>query len=1168
MAKLSQQVQRGRVSRTQRVLQQQEEAKEKKKFLELKQKASQVREDRFANVSTVDDYRQEYRDLSSDIQPFFATPEEVQAGKEQDIKQTKEKVSERISVVKDKITQAEQRKNERLKKAQEIYLRKKRSTGNKEKRERYQQQYKDKVSDIKDDYEEYETGYDAQIKALNQGISQLSRGKNLSYSDIEKYSREYGGYQKIRQEQRNEFVQAPAMVESREISPERLEQLKADALAKQRENIMFNKRLEWEESDKQRSAQNLLFGNLPQKQSPLFTNLPKLKPKQKQFDFEKSVLTAKDLPIGYGGQQSISTQPRTLELSQEQLKNIETMPDPLSKEGISKGAKFGFSVASAPVKFLSQRVQFGEGDTFLKRLQFVYGKDKPRTKPTLLVNQASRFVEGKQKDITRKGIGEKKVEGFEESLKEVYQPIYQTEFEKEYFEDILYERITPEKAQEEFSKGKTANVLGEAYTQDYLKGFEKLQKGQPMLSKWGTGFKLLGTDVQKLSLSFVKSPTNVAFGTTAVVGASSVLKAIPPKISTGINVVAFPYGTYKAFSPTSTPRESASGLLIAGTSLGVIGYGSYKKFKTPIATTKPIKVPKISAKAKNLLFKTDKSLGIERTIYPKQKLAQTVTQGRRTLVTTEGRILKASFWKQFGVTTPAKDLYVYRGLPSDKIRPIITSGRGLGSVSYRGASNYQKALKLINKYGVNYRIGSQVTYIKPTTGQAKNLLRTVKPKVIDTTTQGVIYPKDDIGVGRFQFEVTPRVIDVNKNLGLKTLGGKTKVYQTDFVRIKGADVDKYSNVVEYGYTKKVLSFKPFKGYQPKLEVLGKGYTKSSMVRVNPRELIRGGGIKYKELVTDTSVKMSSGFKQVRGKLQKDLFFNFKKQVAIGDFKGIDINKFQAPANIKKTPFTKTFTPEKANKVLKEILKGKLNKKSIGALSDTFSSRGPRPDLITSPYAGTGQYEQSAGFIYRSTKTGVSDVLKTPVSPPDIATPRSIGKFIQINRLSTGTVAQGFYLAPQLKTNTKNMFSLKEQLKLRTEFDFENITKIKQNLNLRQGTALKQGSQLKTGTSAVLKNVVDVSPAVKSIIDSPIIRQPKISVPKTPKFGGGFYLPLNRREKLKSSIKKKSLYELAYLPDFTSRAIGLAPEQLTQEQAKKRLKKIMTGLEVRKGVRLK
>ncbi|MHA2017483.1 MAG: hypothetical protein ACTSXY_04325, partial [Promethearchaeota archaeon] len=49
---------------------------------------------------------------------------------------------------------------------------------------------------------------------------------------------------------------------------------------------------------------------------------------------------------------------------------------------------------------------------------------------------------------------------------------------------------------------------------------------------------------------------------------------------------------------------------------------------------------------------------------------------------------------------------------------------------------------------------------------------------------------------------------------------------------------------------------------------------------------------------------------------------------------------------------------------------------------------------------------------------------------------------------------------------------------------------------------------------------------------------------------------------------KAVQDLLFLPDFTARAIGLEAEMITEKQARAKLKKILTGLEIRRGLVLK
>ena len=51
-------------------------------------------------------------------------------------------------------------------------------------------------------------------------------------------------------------------------------------------------------------------------------------------------------------------------------------------------------------------------------------------------------------------------------------------------------------------------------------------------------------------------------------------------------------------------------------------------------------------------------------------------------------------------------------------------------------------------------------------------------------------------------------------------------------------------------------------------------------------------------------------------------------------------------------------------------------------------------------------------------------------------------------------------------------------------------------------------------------------------------------------------------------KKKKQTILGYTPDFTSRVLGLAPKDINIKDAIKEIKQIRTGLEIRRGLRIR
>ena len=92
---------------------------------------------------------------------------------------------------------------------------------------------------------------------------------------------------------------------------------------------------------------------------------------------------------------------------------------------------------------------------------------------------------------------------------------------------------------------------------------------------------------------------------------------------------------------------------------------------------------------------------------------------------------------------------------------------------------------------------------------------------------------------------------------------------------------------------------------------------------------------------------------------------------------------------------------------------------------------------------------------------------------------------------------------------------------------------------------------------------------RSLLSPPIII-PEIPLITTPPFRPKpFFIPiLKAKIKKKGKKKTKKGQEFAFLPDFTAKALGLSPDVITGKQAQKRVRKILTGLEIRRPVKLK
>jgi len=164
--------------------------------------------------------------------------------------------------------------------------------------------------------------------------------------------------------------------------------------------------------------------------------------------------------------------------------------------------------------------------------------------------------------------------------------------------------------------------------------------------------------------------------------------------------------------------------------------------------------------------------------------------------------------------------------------------------------------------------------------------------------------------------------------------------------------------------------------------------------------------------------------------------------------------------------------------------------------------------------------------------------------------------ISLIKLDTLTAIVG------LKSLLKNDMMLKTNLKV--DLLMDNALKYDQLTQVKTVSAVKTAPLLKQQ----LKGMLDFDVGVPALSD-PVFKTPKIPKIDYTYLPKPFVLPkLISQIKKKKGKGKKGLGDEAYLPDFTSRALGLGAETVTQKQASKKLKKLLTGLEIRRGVKIK
>lgn len=1184
--KLSQQLETSpnseqRQSRTKKKILVLQQKKERERFLDLKRKAQEIKQSEFSQLSSVEDYEDKYQSLSSEIKPFFQTPDEVNDARIERINDAKNSITQELSLNDLKKIEAKQHYDERLKKAQEIYIRKKQGTSNKEKRDLYKKQFKEKEDDYDDDLDEDLARLRGYEKGLKEAQGKLNQNQLITFESAKSYASDIGNYYEDRERARNENSALKREQEQKidnliegGYQPQVIQQFKNGNPVQTALSFYNQKTGDWVNVAKydtkgeinvsglkrigsapaQKSIlefagkqyeykssvgvyakksgdivtpygetglnENVLLKQQKDNAYQIFLDERKSKPINLNF----TVLTKKDLPIGYGSQQTKSSQPLTVFQSDNQRYLTESSPNIIEKS---------FGLFFKGQDYLRQRIRYTDkGITF--------GKSNQKTKPETTVDFTLAKLDEESLKIDKQVIGESNINILKTSLDTKYQTQYQTAFEDKYMKQLIYGDIEFDNAVTQFENSNQSKIIKKKYSEEYQGSYEQLQKDVPFLKgRVIGGLQQQRISLQKLAVKSVRSPVDTATAVLTVQALGSAGKVIPNSLGLGLSAGLFSYGSYKFLSPDSTYIEAGSGLLTAAISGGVLAYAGYKYLKSPVITTKTIKAPQSTLKSSEVIGKDVKIINPDGTvsnkvIFGNQKLSQYAQSGRRTLVTTRGRIYKAAFWKSLGVNTPAKNLYITRGLPSDYQQPLryITSSRGTQVI--KGTSNYQKAFTKLTNYGYS-------------SSQAKSTLRYYAPRITEQYLQkGVLQISGDRAKGEFNYLTKRSIIDVNKNLGIKTKGssGVRDSYLIDrkIVDIDGtqAFLEEKSRLTSVLNAKgQITQFKEFQ-YAKSINV---AKSSASYKGLEPKGKIGGFDI-YKE----------STFKDIYGGgIERRLFpqskylnVDFTKSKLFDDILDLRASKGVKKANIKKTPLSKTFS-EDVVKEIQKLQKPTQAKNSIN-INKVINKITKQSNLQPQgQYYGTGQYEKTDG-------SGILNIdqLKSPATIPAVKL-MNIRNILPKQNFNYG-LGSGVAAASsvQLKTLLRNDINVKTNLKL------NNNLKTYLKNEIKQEVEQKQEPKLTTSLKNNIKTILETS-TVNPIIQTPIQSGslPVIVLPSVEK--------IQRLIKLKKA-KTKKVEELYYVPDFTSRAIGLSPIEIKSvKQANKLLRKINTGFEIRRSV---
>ena len=758
-----------------------------------------------------------------------------------------------------------------------------------------------------------------------------------------------------------------------------------------------------------------------------------------------------------------------------------------------------------------------------------FGKKEEKTGPEKFIERQKEKLNELSMRLDEWAVGKENIEEVKKKVEEKYTPIYQTEFEKQYMKKLIYGETDFETAKKEFEKSETAKKITERYNQDFQAEYKKLETGFSN-KKIVAGIGRVGLGLGEEVLNIAENPAKLGVTAVGVGGAVKLVNTLPTSLQLGITG-GFAYSGLKTtLNKSLTYTERAGGLVMAGLSGVSLTRAGIKYAKSPVVKTVEIPKPRadiISSEVigKDVLF-TKGGKTINAVLYPEQKLSQTSYGGSRTIVTTQFRETINKYLK-----TDLKP--IYEGIPANQ--PAV-----YGSDVFRGGkytikpSGYEKAKNLLTKYGA-------------TEQQAERVLRYSAPKIQEVyLKKGSLFVNEEdlTAKGNFIYEIKQPVIETKE--GIKTRGART-IRETYDIERKMVNAGEEDFILEA--RKKVGTF-----------------------------LEKGKPVKVKGVGFETSISKGKATETKQG-------IEFLKE-----FKGAEVYRQPAPYqeiySASKGWFSLEATP-KRKQVIVELsdnrAKTELGKTRLYEWEINFDKT-QKAEIIKRSISKTKPFElpkekaiekvtnaqekallqSSAGLEKTSTTQKVSPQLiqklkASMVTPSPAQLPKSkvLTKFTTSTAQKTG-LGTSVLLALGLGTKQKIKASLSEKTAMQSR-QIEKVSQISSQLlkqSLKQKTALKTAQTLKLQPIQQQIRLIDLTPKVNI---------PKIKVTPSLPFSGSSG---KIKEKAKTQNKIKDIENYALFPDFTARAIGIAPQETSVKEALKQIKKIQTGFEIRSGIKIK
>jgi len=679
-------------------------------------------------------------------------------------------------------------------------------------------------------------------------------------------------------------------------------------------------------------------------------------------------------------------------------------------------------------------------------------------------------------------------------------------------------------------------------------------------SKIGYGAVNLGAEITQFSLKGTSRPVALAGTTVAVTGAVYGLGAVGsiPYGSVALTGAFTTKGFYDAFNPLSSPEKAGAGFVTGVIGASTLGYGAYRWGGTPVVKRVKIKVPKGNWDASSsvgrdmkLIYGKDGKV-IERVIFNNQKLSQQTSAGYRTTVTTKGSVLRSNFMKEILKsvkldTKIAQPKYIYKGVyGASGTKDTLINSKDYGffrTNAYIKQGSYNKALNRLKSYGWS-------------DAQAKQTLRYTQPKIVENYLEkGILKINKDGSIGSFTTAQKQPVVTIDKQLGIKTRGAREI---RDYIRVERKlvefeGIDK-KFVLENQFSASVFKDSALKftlrdvGMQRGLSVGGASESKAGydILGVDKYGAWKLKPTTYKDLI---NIKASEGvkfsFKGANRPIRIDITNNrfditktiLSKRIIDLSNKGVVTPKF-----ITKTPLSKTFgtDPNVKNAM-----------KSVRNVMDKIDDAKPVK------FNNVGSIKGNQVFAQDPQIKQLQSILKSPASTTQPVIKTNIRKLIKVD---TG-LKSGLFIGSAGSQGLINLMGLKGGTSMKTDssFDIKFDTRLKDILKTGQvpisSSATSQVTQLKTTPTFSMGTTLP-----PSILKDPVIKPNPIPKP--------FVWPYleQRGSKKKKKKSTKRVQELLLLPDFTTRALGLKPKVIKRTDAMKEVRKILSGFELRKGVK--